>query len=329
MGGICYMLINGVFEGGGVRGIGIVGSVKAAELQGITFNYLAGTSSGSIVAALLAAGYTAEEMKEIILDTSFMSLLKRSPVFNSIIGGPALRVLLKKGLYSGEALEEWISKVLLAKGIRTFQDLEPGKLRVVASDITNGRIMIIPDDLGKLGFDTNSFPVAKAVRMSCSIPYFFDPVKLRLPAHRGVGKTFAEQFIHVVDGALLSNFPLWLFDQDGLRPQGKLIPTVGFQLVGKNSNQPHRIRGPFSMLQALVETMLSAHDERYIEQLNRYRTIKIATLGVGVTQFDITTEQSLLLYESGLQAGKRFFRAWNDHTYVEKFIKYQQASIKI
>ncbi|MNP55996.1 hypothetical protein D3C76_1506850 [compost metagenome] len=96
-------------------------------------------------------------------------------------------------------------------------------------------------------------------------------------------------------------------------------------MVGKYTNKPHGITGPFSMLQAIVETMLSAHDERYIEQSNRYRTVKIPTLGIGTTQFDISEEESLLLFESGFLAGDRFFGSWNVQLYEDQFKKYQQA----
>ncbi|AWB45114.1 patatin [Paenibacillus sp. CAA11] len=320
------MRINAVFQGGGVKGISLAGAVKAAEQSGFSFNRLAGTSSGSIVAAFLAAGYTADELKTLIMQTSFESFLRRAAIFNIAGVGPALRVLLKKGLYSGEALERWIKKVLEEKGIRTFGDLEKGKLSIVTSDITNGRILVLPDDLDKLGIPSASFEVAHAVRMSCSIPYFFDPVLLRLPVRLAKSRPFADQFLHIVDGGLLSNLPLWLFDQNGLRTNGELIPTVGFMMVGKNSGRPHRITGPVSMLQALVETMLSAHDERYIEQSNRYRTIKIPTLGIATTQFDINQEESLQLYESGLLAGSSFFRDWNSKVYEEQFIKFSRLA---
>lgn len=325
--GVVYfmgMRINAVFQGGGVKGISLAGAVRASELNHIQFHRVAGTSSGSIVAALIAAGYSAEEMKMIILETSFTSFLKRSAFFNAPWVGPALRVLLRKGLYSGEALERWLKGVLLAKGIRTFGDLEKGKLRIITSDISNGKIMVLPDDLSKIHIDPEKFEVAHAVRMSCSIPYFFDPVMLRLPTSLAKNLPFAEQFIYIVDGGMLSNLPLWLFDGEGLRPHGELIPTVGFQMVGKEAGRPHKISGPFTMLQAMVETMLSAHDERYIEQSSRYRTIKIPTLGVSTTQFDIEQEESLRLYESGLQAGSSFFKGWNPKTYEEQFIKFSR-----
>lgn len=319
------MQINGVFQGGGVKGISLAGAVRAAETYGAKFHQVAGTSSGSIIASMIAAGYKAEEMKELVLATSFSSFLKRSPVFNVALIGPALRVMLKKGLYSGEALEHWVRLILQDKGVTTFSDLPKGKLKVLASDITSGKILVLPDDLAKFGIRPESFEVARAIRMSCSIPYFFDPVLLRLPPGMNKRKSFSDQFLHIVDGGLLSNLPLWIFDRTASNSRKEIIPTVGFQMVGKNSDKPHLIQGPFSMLQALVETMLSAHDERYIEQSNRYRTIKIPTLGISTTQFDLSHEESLLLYESGERSGERFFEDWNAQHYKEQFIKYQQA----
>lgn len=305
------MEINAVFEGGGVKGISLAGAVEATERAGRTFKRVAGTSSGSIIASLLAAGYDGKEMSRIIRGTSFTAFLKRAPVYNTPIVGPALRVITKKGLYSGEALESWIRGILLEKGIVTFSDLPRGKLSIIASDITNGRILVLPDGLEEYGISPDHFEVAKAVRMSCSIPYFFDPVMLRLNGQAAKGKSFREQFVYLVDGGLLSNFPLWLFDEkkEGAKsPAG--IPTVGYQMIGKAAPQPHKITGPFSMLQALVETMLSAHDERYIEQEKFVRSVKISTLGIATTEFNITPAQSDVLYAAGQKAGEDFFREW-------------------
>ncbi|MET3543881.1 NTE family protein [Paenibacillus favisporus] len=304
------MIVNAVFEGGGVKGISLAGAVKAAEQAGVVFNRVAGTSSGSIVAALLAAGFSADEMSEIVKTTPFESFLHRAPIFNTKVIGPAARLFLKKGLYSGEALEVWIHHILAAKGVKTFADIPQGKLMIIASDITNGRILVLPEDLGKLGANPSRFAVSKAIRMSTSIPYFFDPVMLRMTGEAARGKSFVDQFVYIVDGGLLSNFPLWLFDDAAEGAGQKPVPTIGFQMVGRTTNKPHLIRGPISMLQAMFETMLSAHDERYIEQENRFRTIKIPTLGVGTTQFHITPEESQQLYESGIQAGKKFFAGW-------------------
>ena len=311
-------LVNAVFEGGGVKGISLAGAVRAAEMNGVKFHRVAGTSSGSIVAALLATGYDALEMKEIIQQTPFRSFMQRSPIFNVQFVGPALRLLLKKGLYAGNALEQWIAELLAAKGVRVFGDLPQGTVRIIASDITNGKLLVLPDDMADYGIDPARFPVARAIRMSTSIPYFFDPVVLRQPLR--VRKAYADgkggkggvKFSYVVDGGLLSNFPLWLFESEASEKDP--IPVIGFQMVGKTEAKRHRISGPFTMFQAMFETMLGAHDERYIEEQKWVRTIRIPTLGVGTTQFDLKPEQSAGLYDAGLAAGQKFFKQWDRHT---------------
>lgn len=300
--------INAVFEGGGVKGISLTGAVRAAEMCGIVFNRVAGTSSGSIVAALLAAGYTATEMKEIIVRMPFRSLLKRNPVFNTKIIGPAIRLLLHKGLYSGDALEAWVAKLLSAKGIQTFGDLPEGKLRIIASDITNAKLLVLPDDITDYGMIPKQLSIARAIRMSTSIPYFFDPVRIYQPDKWRNRIRLKTKVIYVVDGGLLSNFPLWLFEDD--IEKGAAIPVLGFQTVGRMEAEPHKIVGPITMFQAMFDTMLNAHDERYIEKHNLIRTIKIPTLGVSTTKFDLSPQMSMNLYASGIQAGEKFFHSW-------------------
>jgi NTE family protein len=63
--------IFGVFEGGGVKGTGLVGAVEVTEQQGYEFSNVAGTSAGAIVAAFVAAGYNSLEMKEIMFSLDY------------------------------------------------------------------------------------------------------------------------------------------------------------------------------------------------------------------------------------------------------------------
>lgn len=298
--------INAVFEGGGVKGIGLVGAIKATEEQGIAFGRVAGTSSGSIIASLLAAGYTANELRQIVEGTPFRSFLSRGGLYRLKLFGPAARLFIKGGLYSGEGLTYWITTLLAAKGIRTFNDLPAGKLKIVASDITNGKLLVLPDDIADYQLDPGRMPVAAAVRMSASIPYFFDPVRLRLARQQRGDKSARRLWAYIVDGGLLSNFPLWLFDPE-LGDGGRRLPVVGYQLVGKNETEPRVIRGPVTMFQAMFETMLQAHDERYIEKQNRERTIKIPTLGIRSTDFELTQAESDALYKSGYEAARSYF----------------------
>jgi NTE family protein len=317
------MKINAVFEGGGVKAVGLAGAVAETEKRGFKFYHVAGTSSGSIVAALLAAGYTGEELKSIIQSTPFSSFLKKTWIHRIQWVGPAVRVFIKKGLYSGEALEQWVHQLLAAKGIRTFGDLAPNQLRIIASDISQGKLMVLPDDIVQYGINPQKFPISRAIRMSTSIPYFFDPVMLRKQQPgTGKGEAFRKQFVYVVDGGILSNFPLWIFDKEREKADEKGIPIIGYQLVGRPDKEPHTITGPISMFQALFSTMMDAHDERYIEDFNQFRTVKIPTKGVQATQFHISDEKSEELYQSGVRAACKYFDQWSISVYNKNCDKY-------
>ena len=100
-----------------------------------------------------------------------------------------------------------------------------------------------------------------------------------------------------MDGGLLSNFPVWLFDVEGTPPW----PTIGFKLVDPDYCRPHDVRGPLAYASALVSTMLEAHDARYLEAADAVRTIFIPTMGVRTTDFNLSPEQRHELYQAGVQ----------------------------
>ena len=60
-----------VLSGGGAKGIAHIGVIKALEENNIPIDYVAGTSMGAIVGGLYAAGYTTEEMMQLILSPEF------------------------------------------------------------------------------------------------------------------------------------------------------------------------------------------------------------------------------------------------------------------
>ncbi|MGA8941722.1 MAG: patatin-like phospholipase family protein [Thermoactinomyces sp.] len=299
------MWADAVFEGGGIKGIGLVGALSVAERKGFRWKKVAGSSAGSIIATLLAAGFTAEEMAELMFEKDFKDFLTpKWPEYLPYIG-PAIRLWFKKGLYSGNDLEKWIAQILESKGIRTFKDLKGDtELHIIASDITRGQILVLPRDLEDYGYKLEDFPVAKVVRMSCSIPFFFDPVKL---ACQKTG-----EICYIVDGGVLSNFPVWLFDKEKPR-----WPTFGFRLYSPDEKQFHEISGPFSMLLSIFFTMLEAHDNRYIEDLDQVRSIQVPSLDVKLTDFSISEEKKKQLFQSGVQAAETFFNQWTFEDYLK------------
>ena len=154
--------------------------------------------------------------------------------------------------------------------------------------------------------------------MSMSIPIFFEPVRHENPQT-------GEEII-VVDGGMLSNFHVWLFDSDGV-PE---YPTFGLLLVepdvrkdlGHQIEPSRKERGVAALvdyLKSLAQTMMAAHDRLYVEQADYARTIPIPTLGVKTTEFDVTRERAMELYDSGRKAAEDFLETWDFDAYVASF----------
>lgn len=303
MGGI-VLRCDAVFEGGGVKGVAFVGAIQETERRGYCFHQIAGTSAGSVTASLLAAGYNGEEIEEIMVEMSFFDFLETNWVGRIPLLGKGLNILFKNGMYTGNYMEDWIGEKLRRKGIVTFGDLPEGRLKIIASDISNGRILVIPDDLHRYGIKWETFSISKAVRMSTAIPYFFQPYVIN-KRHK---KTL------IVDGVLLSNFPVWLFDSISI-PRW---PTFGYRLEGSNTGTPSKITGPLSMLKAIFSTMMEAHDRRYIEEQQASRTIFLPVDSIKATDFAITYDQKRHLIEMGRNAAKQFLDRWDFSSYIDK-----------
>lgn len=299
------MRCDAVFEGGGVKGIAFVGAVQETENRGYRFERLAGTSAGSMIASLLAAGYTGKELEQLLATFPFSSFLKRKGLGRLPLIGDAYHLLVHAGLFGTEELYRWMDERLRQKGIRYFGDLREDKLKIIASDITRGRMMILPDDLELYGLSSHRFPIALAVAMSCAIPLFFRPALL---------KVREKERIYVVDGGLLSNFPVWIFDRKNPR-----WPTFGYRLQEEGKEDPHRIGGLISLCKALINTALEAHDRMRLREQDAVRTISIPIKGVKATDFQLSEEKKKELVQVGKEEASRFFDRWNFQTYLARY----------
>src|SRR5205814_486863 len=115
--------LDAVFEGGGVRGIGLVGAISVAEAAGYQFENVAGTSAGAIVATLLACGYNAAELKQTIGEIDFRSLTDLNGIGRIPIAGALINVLTSHGIYEGDAFLTLMRRLLAAKVKRVFRDV--------------------------------------------------------------------------------------------------------------------------------------------------------------------------------------------------------------
>ncbi len=287
--------ITGVFEGGGVRGIGLIGAAGAFLEEGYRFNRVAGNSAGSIVASLIAGGYSATELRQIIMSLDYSKFADKDWK-DKLPFGMAYSLLAEKGIYEGKYLRDFVKEKLLKAPhpIRTFRDVKEKdgsyRLQMIAADISRAKLLVLPQDIADYGIEPDDLEVADAVRMSVSIPYFFEPVCLR-----HIDGTDC----YIVDGGIVCNFPVWIYDDD--IEAG--TPPVGFCLVDDGETRP--IHGVVSMFAAILETMLEARDKRYIadEKLN---TVQIPTLGIQTCDFHLSRDGQEALYLAGRKAAGKY-----------------------
>ncbi|MFD4819706.1 patatin-like phospholipase family protein [Peribacillus butanolivorans] len=301
------MRADAVFEGGGARGIAFVGAIQAMEEEKVVWERLAGTSAGAVIAALLASGYKSYEIRDRLSEIDFSKLrgktiLNRIPIF-----GTFLELMVHLGIYKNDYLETWMDSLLSKKGIKTFADLPDGKLKIIASDVSNGQMLILPDDLDRYSMTPADLKVSTAVMMSASLPFFFRPV---------IWKSKDRNKSYILDGGLLSNFPIWIFDTT----EQPRFPTFGFHFVKDEVNIDAVIPTPIHLFKNIFKTMLQAHDLRYMNEETIERTIQIPTGHINATDFELNEDEIDFLYKSGYNSAKEFLANWDFEQYKIKRI---------
>lgn len=293
------MKIDGVFSGGGVKAYAFLGALQSLEEHNLELERVAGTSAGAIIASFVAAGYGYADIKRL-LDQLNLKQFADPPALSKIIPfSKWLFLYFQMGLYKGNVLENWLYHQLAAKRVYTFNDIRPEYLKVVVSDLSLGKLIVLPDDLKRIyGMDPKRFPVATAIRMSAGFPYFFMPK--RLP-----GKKFRKSII--VDGGLLSNFPLWIFEKDGNKDER---PLLGIKLSELVEMKEQKINHAFDMFHALFSTMKQAHDARYISKTEKENIIFIPVNKIGATELNVSKQMRQQLIDAGYVYANRFLSHW-------------------
>jgi NTE family protein len=322
-----------VLSGGGVKGVGLVGAVVAVIDAGYSVKRVSGVSAGSLVGSILAAAsngdrLTTEQLKELALSLPFNKF--RDPVGHLPLVGRAWGLLRETAMYRGDFAHDWIRSELKNLGVTTFGDLALSdrqipkerryRLAVTVTDVTTGQLVRLPWDYQRVyGLDPDDQLVADAVRASMSIPFYFRPVSLT--SADGVTST-------LVDGGVLSNFPIDSFDRfDGKPPRW---PTFGVTVVpnlpeGNDQVIPGvgalRILGPPSvLLEQLITTMLVGHDQTYLNQpWVSARAIRVDSTSVNFLDFGISRKDAEALYAKGYAAAQDFLSTWNWVEYLERF----------
>jgi predicted acylesterase/phospholipase RssA/histone H3/H4 len=245
--------IAAAFQGGGAKGIAYVGALRALESQKYEFEAVAGTSAGSIVAALVAAGATASEVEQLMPKLLSRVTTIRPPVF---FKPTDFRLL---GKFSLEGVREVLESELRtrirtepADGDVTFRELyEATKIELdVLVTVEPGVPVLLST------WTSPSCQVSYAVAASCAIPFVMNPqILLSQPvgdvsdksrnSGRPSSRYDAARMKVVVDGGLWANFPIQCFVDESLRhyygaPRLNQVPVVGFILDSPNEETVKR-----------------------------------------------------------------------------------------
>ena len=203
-----------VMSGGGAKGLYHIGVLQALEESGIPIDYVSGTSMGSIIAGMYAAGYSPEEMRRIVasgvvkqwvsgrIDPSYLPYYRRNtgtPIFLSIRlnmkdhpdDPNASRFRLPSYLISSNQIDLALADLFgpaTTASRRDFDSLMVPFL-CVASDMNTRRPVVLrKGDMGE------------AIRSSMSIPLAFKPMKI--------------DTMLLYDGGIYDNFPWEPLDKE-------------------------------------------------------------------------------------------------------------------
>jgi len=353
-----------VFEGGGAKGLALVGAWQAFQAAGHGHNRILGTSAGAIMAAFLAAGYSTQELLDVLTEKQ-----NGQPVLASFLGEPEfddaedvdqsvlagilrgidlpfvpdavgaslntriVRAMLTKprfrnvysfvergGWYSAQAFVDWLQAKLDTGVYRdrprrfsgmTFQEfytVTGVDLSLVASDTTGGKLLVLNHRTAP------GCPLVWAVRMSMSIPLLWQEVEWQAAWGPYEGRTLTNHAI--VDGGLLSNFPLELFVSSlphvtALMGPKTDAPVVGFLIdegrplsdvmpVSRSAGLAAKLTESrtFQRLMRLIDTATTAHDKLVMEAYAQL-VVRLPAYGYGTTEFDMSDERRTTLITAG------------------------------
>jgi hypothetical protein len=294
----------GVFQGGGCKALAFVGAYQVAWERGVFFSQLAGTSAGSIVAAFIAAGATPEYLRCAIDEADFSAFIE--PPDESLVGGRhpllqlasplladkykhAIRFMSRLGIYSSAAITRWVEghlRILLKfdeERSVTFADLNI-PLHVVATEVGTAGPIIWSHA------KTPNESVSYAVRCSCSIPVFFQPVEAKY-----------------VDGGVVSNLPTFVLDPEQRLSFEKMLcftfKAASASLVLRNGRYD-----PEEYIRRLVSTTIDSGVTIQSSFRDNLHIIEIGDLPLDTVDFDkINSETTKIMIEAGATASRKFF----------------------
>ena len=269
-------------SGGGVKGAAHIGVIKALEDENIKPDCISGTSSGSIVAALYAMGYSSEEM--IYLFKSYgkqISKINFWIIVKIILGLIFTGKIHVDGLNNGYKIEKLIQNQARNKKINLIRDIKL-PLIIPSVDIIDGSTIIFSSLKNNRDYSDkinviNDIEIGKAVQASCSYPGIFCPTNVS-------GKK-------LIDGGVRENTPWKEFKKIGAE---KILSVV--------FSEERKIENNINIIKCVTRSMGIMMHELYNYEVegNEY-LLKIKTDNTGLLEINKIEE----LYEIGYKVTKK------------------------
>lgn len=336
-----YPFKNLVFRGGGMKGTAYTGALEVLEEKGLLeqIKRVAGSSAGAITATLVSFNLRFPETIKLIESLDFQKVpqLRSDNRDNEpewlpkFIGKEIMkitgdfeavqRLMTKYGWYSSEYFNNWIRKVISQQcdgnSEATFSDfrrLGYKDLYIVSANVSKLEVSVFSAET------TPDFPVADAVRMSISIPLYFEVMRFN-------GKVLG-QGDYYVDGGILMNYPLHIFDHPRFQENnlwyenGINWETLGFYLYTNAElvSETKKIESFKDFISHLYESYNISLQIAEIENnpIDQRRSVKINTLGVSSTDFHLSKKDQkfLDLVDEGRNATRTYLE--NYHRFIIK-----------
>jgi len=325
-----YPFKNLVFQGGGVRSYVYHGALRVFEEQGILeqIERVAGASAGALLSTLLSFRLSVGETIDLFKTVDY-SQMRSEQIYEELEGKQARlidvqlhklrdnvdnlnRLVSKFGLHSNHYAHDWIEGAIAKQcdGNRraTFTEFRQRGFRdlyITAVNISRHRVEVFSAD------ETPQVAVADAVIMSGTLPFFYEA--LQFDGH-SLGKGD-----YYVDGGILSNFPLYVFDNHKFeKTSHHFTYGVNWETLGCRHytpldcpGRPTKINNLLWYAESVFETMSEvqnvAVDQRGVDQ---YRSINISNCCVSTIDFDLKPEETNPKYMEMIRSGEKATREY-------------------
>lgn len=273
-----------LFGGGAIRGVAYCGTIKALEELGVDADIIAGSSVGSIIAGLLAVGYTAQELKEIFLQVNF-------ELFRDLQFALGPQFALSKG----EVFLDWIRELIEQKFYG--EKYKKGTHKAVTFSDLDKNLVIITTDLSSFECkefskqETPDFEIATAIRISCSMPGLMKPIEYNNRV--------------LVDGDLQKGSPMWRLSKN-LQPKNERILEFRLEgdFEGNDKNTIEYINSLYTYATAIAtEFIMEVYNKN-----DKYDYIVINTGDVNIVDFNLPTDKRENLMQIGYSQTMNYFK---------------------